>query len=331
MFPRPAAQNPSLFLTITGIVLTHIVCVVIVPAPAIAQQNEFKQIASSLARDINSANRHTVTVADFTDLQGNVTELGRFISEELSTQLVVESKSFSVVERIQLAAILKEHQISISGLVDPATIKKLGQFAGVDAIVTGTLVPFADSVRLTAKVLDVGTAKVIAVSSSDLPRTKAVDDLLSRGISNGGAAPARTGSASSSPGSMQKAPQFQLQQNELQLVLKSCAHRGGHLLCVGSVTNTADKPRQIGIAFGGDSTSVVDNSGNSFASERVSFGQINGYPQIQLMPDLPSNFFLSFASPDQSASTVTVVLAYSGEDVPGQAKAVFRNIPVGQK
>jgi len=98
---------------------------------ALAQQNDLKQIASSLARDMNAGNRHTVTVADFTDLQGNVTELGRFISEELSTQLVIEAKSFTVVERIQLAAILKEHQISVSGLVDPATIRKLGQFAGV--------------------------------------------------------------------------------------------------------------------------------------------------------------------------------------------------------
>ncbi len=119
--------------------------------PALAQQNDLKQIATSLARDINAGNRRTITVADFTDLQGNVTELGRFISEELSTQLVMDARSFTVVERIQLAAILKEHQISVSGLVDPATIRKLGQFAGVDAIVTGTLVPFSDSVHLTAK------------------------------------------------------------------------------------------------------------------------------------------------------------------------------------
>ncbi len=176
--PRLVFLHPLFALALTMVWLPGI--------RALAQQSDLKQIASSLARDINAGNRHTITVADFTDLQGNVTELGRFISEELSTQLVIDAKSFGVVERIQLAAILREHQISVSGLVDPATIRKLGQFAGVDAIVDGTLVPFSDSVRLTAKVLDVSTAKVIAVSTADLPRTKAIDDLLSRGIATGG-------------------------------------------------------------------------------------------------------------------------------------------------
>lgn len=151
----PSGQKPTIFWVLLLVFFSFARC--------LGQQSDLKQVASSLARDINAGNRHTVTVADFTDLQGNVTELGRFISEELSTQLVLDAKNFSVVERIQLAAILKEHQISVSGLIDPATIRKLGQFAGVDAIVTGTLVPFSDSVKLTAKVLDVSTAKVMAV------------------------------------------------------------------------------------------------------------------------------------------------------------------------
>src|SRR6476660_3467698 len=209
-----------------------LVFVVLFAAPyGFGQQNDLKQIASSLARDINAGNRHTITVADFTDLQGNVTELGRFISEELSTQLVIDAKSFGVVERIQLAAILKEHQISVSGLVDPATIRKLGQFAGVDAIVTGTLVPFSDSVRMTAKVLDVSTAKVIAVSTADLPRTKAIDDLLSRGIAP--IAAEVPGSSSGVPKLLRGSPAPVLQ-NELLITLKNCARRGDRIACSGS-------------------------------------------------------------------------------------------------
>jgi TolB-like protein len=297
---------------------------------ALAQQNDLKQIASSLAHDINAGNRHTITVADFTDLQGNVTELGRFISEELSTQLVINAKSFGVVERIQLAAILKEHQISVSGLVDPATIRKLGQFAGVDAIVTGTLVPFSDSVRLTAKVLDVSSAKVIAVSTTDLPRTKAVDDLLSRGIA--GSTNTEAQPHGSNPRSTTRSAAVDsVEQDELQFIIKSCVRRSDRVLCSGSVTNKAEKARYFSIT-GGEWTTAVDNNGNSYQTDHIGIGQANNANQVQLMSELPVNFFLSFPGIGQGAATVTVVLAYTGEGIQqNPAKALFRNISLGQK
>lgn len=299
--------------------------VLLASASCLGQQSDLKQVASSLARDINSGNRHTITVADFTDLQGSVTELGRFISEELSTQLVIDAKNFNVVERIQLAAILKEHQISISGLVDPATIRKLGQFAGVDAIVTGTLVPFSDSVRLTAKVLDVSTAKVMAVSTVDLPRTKAIDDLLSRGIATSGGQ--NNASSDGSLHSSNSTKVSSVQQNELLILLKSCSSRGDRIVCSGSVTNKANKARPFQISNGYGSTSAIDNNGNSYAVNQVGIGQGMG---ADLMPDLPMNFFLSFSGSDSTATSLSVILVYAADNS-NWTKALFRNVPLPSK
>lgn len=332
MFQQPSRPQDHRMIFLRGFFAIALTMASLPSIPALAQQNDLKQIASSLARDINAGNRHTITVADFTDLQGNVTELGRFISEELSTQLVIDAKSFGVVERIQLAAILKEHQISVSGLVDPATIRKLGQFAGVDAIVTGILVPFSDSVRLTAKVLDVSTAKVIAVSTADLPRTKAIDDLLSRGISSDSGA-VTSGGSSPRPANRPTAV-ASLEQNEFLFAVKSCVRRGERVLCSCSVTNKADKPRSIAMMSdrNQDWTTAVDNNGNSYRPEQMGIGQTNGVNRVQLMPELPTNFFVTFASIDQSAMTVSLVVAYIGDGVQeNPAKVAFRNISLGQK
>ena len=310
----PRAASATLWALLAFLVFVH--------EPGLSQQNDLKQVASSLARDINAGNRHTITVADFTDLQGNVTELGRYISEELSTQLVIEAKSFSVVERIQLAAILKEHQISISGLIDPATIRKLGQFAGVDAIVTGTLVPFSDSVKLTAKVLDVSTAKVMAVSTADLPRTKAIDDLLSRGIAAGSGQNNPTPSGSSSRSSPAKV--FSVEQSELLLVIKTCSRRGDQIVCSGAITNKLDKARNI--SLDGGQTNAVDSEGNSYAARDVHIGQAYW---AELMPDLPMNFYVIFPASDNTAANISVVLVYGIDNARG--KALFRNIPLSSK
>ena len=111
--------------------------VAIAAMPLSAQ--DMKPLSSQLAKSISASGRKTVAVVDFTDLQGNVTELGRFLAEELSVDLVGDAKGYEVIERNQLKVILREHQLSATGLIDPQTARKLGQFAGVDALVTDQL------------------------------------------------------------------------------------------------------------------------------------------------------------------------------------------------
>ncbi|HLI92069.1 MAG TPA: FlgO family outer membrane protein [Puia sp.] len=311
----PCTQRSALYFFLLMVLLASANC--------LGQQNDLNQVASSLARDINAGNRHIVTVADFTDLQGKVTELGRFISEELSTRLVIDAKNFNVVERIQLAAILKEHQISISGLVDPATIRKLGQFAGVDAIVTGTFVPFSDSVRLTAKVLDVSTARVMAVSTAELPRTKAIDDLLSRGIATGSGPNNASSGGTTHPSNPTKI--FSVEQNEFMILLKTCSPRGDRVVCSGSITNKANRARHFQIMNG--STSAIDNNGNSYAANQADIGQ---GVATDLMPDLPTNFHLDFPGVDSAATSLNVIFAYLVDNI-NFTKALFRNLPLPAK
>ena len=124
----------------------------------------------------------------FTDLQGNVSELGRYLAEELSGVLAEEAHGFRVVDRSHLKVILQEHKLASTGLIDPQTARQLGRFTGVDTLVTGTITSaFGDSVRVSVKALDAETAEIIAQSHADVPKTKAVDELLQHGI---GGAPA---------------------------------------------------------------------------------------------------------------------------------------------
>ena len=122
---------------------------------------------------------------DFTDLQGNITELGRFIAEEISADFAMTAKGFEVIDRNHLKTILTEHKLSMSGLVDPNTVKKLGQIAGVDAIITGSVTPFGDSIRISCKVIATDTARMITAAKGDIAKTKAIEELLSRGIDTG--------------------------------------------------------------------------------------------------------------------------------------------------
>lgn len=134
------------------------------PADGLPYEREIKSLSSVMSENIIKAGKKTVAVVDFVDLQGNVTELGRFLAEEFSVALAGGGKGFEVVDRTHLKSILSEHKLSTTGLIDPQTARKLGQITGVGALLTGTVTPFGDSVRLSVKILDTSTAKVIGAS-----------------------------------------------------------------------------------------------------------------------------------------------------------------------
>jgi TolB-like protein len=164
-------------------VILLIFCATFIQATCLyAYEREIKTLASTLAASISNHGKKVIAVVDFTDLQGNANELGRFVAEELSGDLIVAAKRFDVVDRNHLKSIIAENKFSMSGLVDPTTIKKLGKIVGADTLVTGTLTPFGDSIRISCKAIDTATAKVIGVAKGDIAKTSAIANLLKAGI-----------------------------------------------------------------------------------------------------------------------------------------------------
>lgn len=137
-------------------------------APVLAQamDKELTELAQKLATQIKDNSKKKVAVLDFTDLQGSGSELGRYIAEELTVNLVMNRKDFSVLDRANLKSVLAEHKLTATGLIDPDNAKKLGQFAGVDALIMGTIVPMNENIQLTAKIITTDTAEIVGAAKT---------------------------------------------------------------------------------------------------------------------------------------------------------------------
>lgn len=167
-------------------IVLAIICPVL---PALSYEREIANLSSILASDIVKSGKKTIAVVDFTDLQGQVNELGRFIAEEMSGNLTSQSQGFDVLDRNHMKRILEEQKLSLSGLMDPSAIKKIGKLAGTDIIITGTITPFGDSIRVSCKAIDTQTGKVAGSARGDIAKTATIADLLKLGV-GGAAAPA---------------------------------------------------------------------------------------------------------------------------------------------
>ena len=139
---------------------------------------ELSDLAEKLAIPIKERGMKKVTVLDFTDLQGGSSELGKYIAEQLTVSLVIGKRDFTVLDRANLKSILAEHKLTATGLVDPENAKKLGMFAGVDAIVLGTIIPKGATVSLTAKIITTEKAEVAGAARAEFKSDETVQQLL---------------------------------------------------------------------------------------------------------------------------------------------------------
>jgi TolB-like protein len=319
----------SLFIVLSSLLISNIVT---------AYEKEIKTISTTLAEGISKGDKRTVAVVDFTDLQGNITELGRFIAEELSVNLTAMAKGFEVIDRIHLKSILTEHKLSLSGLVNPETVKQLGKIAGVDAIVTGTITPFGDSIRVSVKVITTDTAKIITASTGDIPKTKAIEELIAKGIESPTAPAPTTPATPPAPKPSTTPTNLIARVGGLVFEVTGCKLSGDDVQCQFLVTS---KERERGVEICAEGwifslcsrSRMFDNLGNGYIAKKILIGNVEriDHVEITLISEVPTKGILTFSGVSQEATSISALEIGGYNKSEGKAfKAQLRNIPLSR-
>jgi TolB-like protein len=293
----------------------------------LAYEDEIKSLTKDLSAKIVGSGQKVVAVVDFADLQGNVTELGRFLAEELSISLAASGNGFEVVDRNQLKSLLQEQKLSLTGLIDPATMKKVGQISGADALITGTVTPFGDTVRLGIKVLNTETAKLISGGTVNIAKTKAIEELLGNNIKTVG----EPGTQTPTPTTAKKE-----EVNGIMFEVKDCTISGTSLICnlIVTVTNNGnDKTLKIykkgeigddGLFGYMTKTEAYDASGNQYSISECQLGNA-GY-KLLLVSGVSTQLKLIFANVSKNLNRISLLQVNGRADKDFIIK--FRDLPL---
>ncbi|MBN1350423.1 VWA domain-containing protein [candidate division KSB1 bacterium] len=132
----------------------------------------------------NAAPMLTLAVLDFQNNSGNpeLDYLEKALAEMLVTNLGASQK-LTLVERMRLASILEEHQLSLSGSIDEASAAKIGQLIGADHLLFGTIFESGETIRIDARICNATTGKIILAEKQEInSAAEIIDgiDLLAR-------------------------------------------------------------------------------------------------------------------------------------------------------
>jgi TolB-like protein len=320
-----------------------------IAAPQGSLEQRVIELSQQISKEMTENQKRIIAVVEFSDLRGNVTDFGRFLAEELITRLH-QTKKFRVIERQQLNKLIAEQKLSLTVFVDPASVRKLGQLLGVDAIVTGTITDLAQSLRVNARLISTETAEIFAVASTEIFK----DDSVQRLLASGQATPAS--SSELIPATQKPSPAARTNQraaarvveNDVVFECLSCKASGTSITCDLIVKNESSTDKTLFIfgaaysLFGmsnSHTTRLFDGSGNVYPPSRIDIGNktaadINRFVALMILPNVITKAAIKFDNVSSGATSISLLQIASGLGKPDsyvcdqRFYVSFRNITV---
>ena len=304
---------------------------------SLAYEKEVRRISSIMIDKIGNSDKHLIAVVDFSNLAGNITELGRFLAEEFSCALSNNERGFEVIERIHLIKILEEHKLSLSGIIDLKTAQKIGEISGIEALVTGTITSLGENVRLSVKLLDTRTAKIISSTRGHIPKTRAIEELHEREFDKSPRSSPRPSSRRSTPRPHARHSKgISVEAEGFTFTPVRCSRSGGRVTCTISFTNNTKMDRELGIKYerGNRKSFLSDGFGQKYYVQ-VAIGGETDWPMNEVFAaSVPVQVDFIAENVKLKATHMTAVISIKeyGSRTKGRTKkwkmVVLKDIPI---
>lgn len=121
-------------------------------------------IMDVIIKNINKLPSKQVAVMNFTEINGQETEEGKLLAQQITTRLI-EKGVLKVIERQQLDKVIKEQELKASGITETQD-QDIGKVLNVDAIIVGTITQINEDEEINARMIDVKTGEILCVANA---------------------------------------------------------------------------------------------------------------------------------------------------------------------
>lgn len=130
-------------------------------APALAAKGPYNFMASTMAGAAKSKKKKRVAVVGFFTESGRTSRACDIVTARLTSELASKA-GLEIIDRGQLDGAMRGRTAGRNGIVDAATIKKIGSALGAEAVVTGTLIELDDrKIEVYTRLLDTRDGRIL--------------------------------------------------------------------------------------------------------------------------------------------------------------------------
>ncbi len=291
--------------------------------------NSLSDLTTQITNSITEDGKKKIAVIEFSDLDGNVTQFGKYLAEELITRLF-RTKKFEVVERQLLNKIISEQKLSITGMIDENSAKELGRILGVDAIVSGTITDLVTDLKVNARIISTETGKVFGVAATNIVKDDNVRKLMGiiSTVQKEDVQKEEVEEQTEKKEISKKVLKKVEAENFTFELIKCDMSSGGRVTCDLLITNN-DQDKEFAIYTG--ESRIFDDFGNEYVPSKGELANkqvgSNSYARSLLISGVSTKGNLTFKNVTQEARGISLLEVGCWEQESGNFKIKFRNIP----
>lgn len=298
-----------------------------------AQQRELKDLANSLAAQIRQRGKGPVAITSFVGA-GSCSAFSSYLVDRLDIFMSKDNSDFGVVTRDRVEEVFREINLSLLKNYDSSTFAKVGKQLGARSIVRGsyTVQALGATVSVAAQILDVETGLILGGDVSDLPYTADIKAMVE--WINCPAEQPDLRLKSAPPAGPQAHMALQKQtDNDLQIELMGCQHKGNRMVCEFRATNLLEDREWmlLGQPSGaGNPCRAVDDNGNVYQVAETQLGSNTWRDARSVLPSRVSVLGkLTFVNVPEDVSSLSLLeVNFSKGDYSGKAKFQLHSVAV---
>ncbi len=286
--------------------------------------SKLDDMVNQIVLSLSQNQKTKIAIIEFSDIQGNITNLGRYLAEELTTRLYRTGK-FEVVERQLMNKLIKEQELGISGFIDDNTAVSLGQILGVDAIASGSITDLGKSIKVNARLISTESGKVFSVASIEIPKDETIRMLLGQTFEPLTTIKTKTQTPTN--------PIVEKEGLKFELIEARMSERT--VICQIKITNTTEDDIGFSMLVGwrhATATKIYDNSGNDYGPSGVkignkfqNYGGGNYTAETKIVAGISVNMELHFDKVSSQTTTLSLLQINCGRSI---GMVEFRDIPI---
>jgi TolB-like protein len=96
-------------------------------------------------------------------------EFGTYLSEKITSRMAAASQRIRLFERNRFDALLKEHQLELSGMISGEDARTLGKLIPIDYLLTGTCTKLGTHLAISGRLIDVTSGEIVFSMNSECP------------------------------------------------------------------------------------------------------------------------------------------------------------------
>ncbi len=132
-------------------------------------EESLKQLAEGVTEKAAKAKKQRLAILDFTDSTGEPTPIGRFIAEELGTQIMVGGE-LTVVDRTLTYSTLKKQNVDHFDSADTKVLRRAAKAIRADVFVKGMAIETPEGLQVSVKLISPSNAHPVGAERGTIPK-----------------------------------------------------------------------------------------------------------------------------------------------------------------